>query len=274
MNRRLGFLVIPAVAVLLAAFGLPVSWLLLRSVSTPVWGLQNFVYVFERPVYLQVLLNTAVISAVVTLCCALIGYPFAYTMANGSERTRRLLTFLVLIPFWTSILVRSFGWVVLLQRRGLVNQLLLATGLADEPLQLVYNRFGTLVGMVHILLPFMVFPLYTVMTRIDPSFAQAASTLGAGPVRAFMRSYLPLSMPGLFTGATLVFISALGYFITPALLGGPRDMMIAQLIEQQVSNFGNWGVAGALSVLLLLAATVVLVAARRLFGLRDLWGAA
>lgn len=274
MNRRLGFLIVPAVAVLLAAFGLPVGWLLLRSVSTPVWGLQNFVYVFERPVYLQVLLNTAAISAVVTLCCALIGYPFAYTMANGSERTRRLLTFLVLIPFWTSILVRSFGWVVLLQRRGLVNQLLVATGLADQPLQLVYNRFGTLVGMVHILLPFMVFPLYTVMTRIDPSYAHAASTLGAGPVRAFIRSYLPLSMPGLFTGATLVFISALGYFITPALLGGPRDMMIAQLIEQQVSNFGNWGVAGALSVLLLLAATVVLVAARRLFGLRDLWGAA
>src|SRR4051812_31628291 len=157
MHGRLGLLLLPVTALLLVAFALPVGLLLVRSVSTPVWGLQNFAYVFERPIYLQVLLNTAIISATVTLCCALVGYPFAYSLANGTERTRRLLIFVILIPFWTSILVRTFGWVVLLQRRGLVNQVLFAMGIVDQPLALVYNRFGTLVGMVHILLPFMVF---------------------------------------------------------------------------------------------------------------------
>jgi putative spermidine/putrescine transport system permease protein len=273
MTRRYGILALPAVALLLAAFVYPISTLLIRSVSVPHWGLQNFAVMWNRPIYLQVLLNTATISGLVTFCCAFLGYPLAYTMATGSAAVRRALVMTVLVPFWTSILVRTFAWLVLLQREGLINQMLLAIGMTDQPLALVHNRIGTMVGMIQILLPFMVFPLYSVMLRIDPAYVQAASGLGAGPIRAFWRVYLPLSMPGLLAGSTLVFIIALGYFITPAMLGGPHDMMIAQLIEQQISSFGNWGFAAALAVTLLAGTAVTLSVAHRVFKVRDLWSA-
>jgi putative spermidine/putrescine transport system permease protein len=271
MRGRYGLLVAPAVALLLVAFAYPVGRLIAGSVTVPTWTLRNFELLIERPVYLQVLLNTATISGIVTLVCLGIGYPLAYTMAHASPRLRRLLIFAVLIPFWTSILVRTFAWMVLLQRNGLVNQVLIGLGLTDAPLALVYNRLGTIIGMVQILLPFMVFPLYAVMGRIEPVYERAAAVLGAGPVRSFLRIYLPLSMPGLFAGCTLVFIVALGYFITPALLGGASDLMIAQMIEQQIANFGNWGLAGALSAVLLAGTALVLAVARMVFGVRSLW---
>ena len=273
MQRRYGLVALPAVALLLVAFVYPISALLLRSISDPHWGLQNFAIMVYRPVYLRVLFNTAEISGLVTIACAVLGYPFAYTMATSSASVRRALVLIALVPFWTSILVRTFAWLVLLQREGLINQVLLAIGLTDQPITMVHNRIGTLIGMVQILLPFMVFPLYSVMLRIDPAYVQAASGLGAGPIRAFWRIYLPLSMPGVLAGSTLVFIIALGYFITPALLGGPHDMMIAQLIEQQISNFGNWGFAAALAVALLAGTAVTLAIAHRVFKVRDLWSA-
>jgi putative spermidine/putrescine transport system permease protein len=266
-----GMLVLPAVLLLLVLFAYPVTWLLLRSFSTPTWGWSNFAWLFAHPVYLRVLLNTVLISGTCALCCAAIGYPFAYTMATGSERTRQLLGFAVLVPFWTSILVRSFAWIVLLQRTGLINQILLGLGLADHPVPLIYNRVGTLIGMVQVLLPFLVLPLYSFMVRINPIYLRAATTLGASPGRAFLRIYLPLSMPGLMAGSTLVFIIALGYFITPALLGGAGDTMVAQLIQQEVANFGNWGHAGALAVLLLGSTALVLFVTRRLFSAREAW---
>jgi putative spermidine/putrescine transport system permease protein len=266
-----GLLVLPAVLLLLVLFAYPVAWLLLRSFSMPKWGWGNFVWLFAHPVYLRVLLNTALISGTCALCCAAIGYPFAYTMATGSERTRQLLGFAILLPFWTSILVRSFAWIVLLQRAGLINQILLGLGLADHPVALIYNRVGTLIGMVQVLLPFLVLPLYSFMLRINPIYLRAATTLGASPGRAFLRIYLPLSMPGLMAGSTLVFIIALGYFITPALLGGAGDTMVAQLIQQEVANFGNWGHAGALAVLLLGGTALVLFVTRRLFSAREAW---
>jgi putative spermidine/putrescine transport system permease protein len=272
MTRRYGLLTLPAVALLLAAFVYPISTLLIRSVSVPHWGVQNFILMWNRPIYIQVLLNTATISGLATLCCVFLGYPLAYTMATGPAAIRRALVMIVLIPFWTSILVRTFAWLVLLQRAGLINQMLLAIGMTDQPIALVHNRIGTMVGMVQILLPFMVFPLYSVMLRIDPSYVQAASGLGAGPIRAFWRIYLPLSMSGVLAGSTLVFIIALGYFITPAVLGGPHDMMIAQLIEQQISNFGNWGFAAALAATLLVGTALILAVAHRVFKVRDLWG--
>ena len=271
MLRRYGVLTLPAVALLLAAFVYPISALLLRSVSVPHWGLQNFAIMLNRPVYLQVLLNTGTISGLTTIGCAMLGYPLAYTMATASAAVRRALVMIVLVPFWTSILVRTFAWMVLLQREGLINHILLAIGLTDQPIMLVHNRIGTMIGMIQVLLPFMVFPLYSVMLRIDPSYVQAAAGLGAGPVRAFWRIYLPLSLPGVLAGSTLVFIIGLGYFITPALLGGPHDMMIAQLIEQQISNFGNWGFAATLAVTLLAGTALTLGIAHRVFSVRDLW---
>lgn len=257
------WLVAPAVALVLIVFVYPVFWLLLRSFSDPHWGFQNFRALVDRPVYLRALANTVIVSGSVTFFCLLLGYPLAYTIANAGSRVRRLLVFAVLIPFWTSLLVRTFAWMVLLQQKGLINQALLRLGLIDQPLTLIYNRVGVIIGMVHILLPFMVLPLYSVLTRIDPSYTSAAASLGAHPLSNFLRIYLPLSLPGVLTGTVLVFAIGLGYYITPALLGGPGDTMIAQLIEMQVSEFGRWGLAGALAVILLIGTSVTFVLVQR-----------
>lgn len=248
---RRAWLVVPAFVLLLAVFCYPVGKLLLRSFSYPTWGFQNFQTIATQPVFFSALKNTVVISGSVTLLCLLLGYPFAYSIAKSKGWLQRLLVFAVLIPFWSSILVRTFGWLVLLQQRGVINRSLVDLGLIDTPITMVHNRIGVLVGMIHILLPFMVLPLYSVMVRINPTYAQAAASLGAPPVRNFIRVYLPLSWPGVVNGTVLVFVSGLGYFITPALLGGPGDTMIAQLIEIQVGDFGQWGIASALALVLL-----------------------
>jgi putative spermidine/putrescine transport system permease protein len=264
-------LVLPAAGVILICFVWPVVNLLGLSFTQPRPGFANYTSLVTRPVYWRVLWNTAVISATVDLFCLLIGYPVAYVMATTTARTRRLLIFVVLIPFWSSVLVRSFAWMVLLQRNGLINDMLIGLGLLQRPAQLVYNRIGVLIGMVQILLPFMIFPLFTVMSRIDPSYARAAATLGAGPVRGFLRVYFPLTLPGVFTGSALVFVLALGYYIVPALLGGLGETMIAQVIEQQVADFGNWGMGGALSASLLVCAGIVLAVVMRLYGWKNAW---
>jgi putative spermidine/putrescine transport system permease protein len=253
---RRAWLVLPALALLLTIFGYPVGRLLLRSVSEPNWGFQNFRTIAHQQVYLSALSNTVVISGSVTLICLICGYPLAYSIAHASGRLRRLLIFAVLIPFWSSILVRTFAWLVLLQQRGVINRTVIDLGITDTPITMVHNRIGVLVGMVHILLPFMVLPLYAVMLRINANFTQAAASLGAPPVRNFFRVYLPLSRPGVVNGMVLVFVMGLGYFITPALLGGAGDTMIAQLIEIEVSEFGQWGIAGALAVVLLFGVAV------------------
>jgi putative spermidine/putrescine transport system permease protein len=249
-------LFVPALLLMIGLFAYPVGGLLVRSVSEPGWGLQNFRELVEQPVYLSALLNTVVISGSVTLICLLAGYPLAFTIAQAGGRLRRLLIFAVLIPFWSSILVRTFAWLVLLQSRGVINSTLLKLGISDTPIIMVHNRIGVLVGMVHILLPFMVLPPYSVMLRVDASYTHAAASLGAPPVKNFLRVYLPLSWPGIVNGTVLVFVMGLGYFITPALLGGPGDTMIAQLIETEVANLGRWGVAGALAVVLLFGVAV------------------
>jgi putative spermidine/putrescine transport system permease protein len=253
------WLILPAMSLLAVAFLVPVGWLLSRAFTVPEPGLQNFALLWERPVYMRVMMNTLMISAIVTPVTVLLAFPVAHLMAHGSARLRRWLVFLVLVPFWTSLLVRAFATAILLQRHGVINSFLIGFGLIEEPLPLLYNMTGLLAGCVQVLLPFVIFPLYSSMARIDPGYMRAAATLGASPVRAFLRVYLPLTLPGLVTGATLVFISTLGYYIIPALLGGARQQMIAQLIQDQIAAFGNWGVAGALS-LVLLAITGAMVA--------------
>jgi putative spermidine/putrescine transport system permease protein len=257
-NRNL-LLLLPAILLVGACFIYPVTWLLQRSVSEPVWGLQNYVTIFTKNIYIGVLWNTASIAGATTILCALIGFPVAYSMVHSRPWIRRVLIFVVLIPFWTSILVRTFAWLVILQRGGLINDMLIGIGLITEPLDLVYNRFGVLLGMVQILLPFMVFPLFSVMARIDGSYFKAAINLGANPIRAFLRVYLPLTMPGLATGAMLVFIISLGYFITPEMLGGRGDTMIAQLIFQRIDEFGDWPLASALAIVLLVGTGLLFV---------------
>lgn len=248
---RFMLLIAPAVGLILIAFAYPVFWLLLRSFSDPVWGLHNYGTALGSFIYLKVLWNTVSIAGSTTALCLLLGYPMAYSMVHSAALVKKLLIFVVLIPFWTSILVRTFAWMILLQPNGIINDMLIGIGLIDAPLDLIFNRTGVLIGMVQILLPFMIFPLFSVMARIDTSYVLAASNLGAPPVKQFFRVYLPLSLPGIVTGSMLVFIISLGYFITPALLGGRTDIMIAQLIEQNISEFGNWGLSSALAIVLL-----------------------
>jgi putative spermidine/putrescine transport system permease protein len=267
LDQRI-WLIGPALLLIAVAFVAPVVWLLGRAFTFPTPGFQNFEALWERPVYLRVLANTLLISAIVTPVVVALGFPVAHAMANGSPRLRRWLIFLVLVPFWTSLLVRSFATVILLQRHGPLNAFLLGFGFISEPLSLLYNMTGLLTGAVQVLLPLVIFPLYSAMIRIDPSLMQAAMTLGATPARAFLRAYLPLTLPGLMTGATLVFISMLGYYITPALLGGAREQMISQLIQTQIAEFGNWGMAGALSLTLLAVTAAMLLLLQFTVGLR------
>jgi len=213
----------------------------------------------EQAVFRNVLGRTLWISGVVTLVCLLLGYPVAYFIARQPPGRAAVLLFLVLLPFWTSLLVRTVAWVVLLQREGILNNLLLSLGLVSEPVRMIFNRFAVYVAMVHVLLPFMVLPLYAVMKGISPSYLRAASSLGAAPLTAFRRVYMPQTLPGVGAGCLMVFIQALGYYITPALVGGADDQMISYFIAFYASKTVNWGMAAALSVMLL-AATLALYA--------------
>jgi len=210
-------------------------------------------------VFRNVLGRTLWISGVVTLTCLLIGYPVAHYISRQKPAKAGLLLFLVLLPFWTSLLVRTVAWVVLLQREGILNNLFISVGLIDGPIRMIFNRFAVYVAMVHVLLPFMVLPLFAVMKSISPTYARAASSLGAPPFTAFVRVYFPQTLPGVGAGCLMVFIQALGYYITPALVGGADDQMISYFIAFYASKTVNWGMAAALSIMLL-AATLALYA--------------
>jgi putative spermidine/putrescine transport system permease protein len=211
----------------------------------------------DQQIYLKVFSRTFVIGAAVTLFTLLLGYPLAYWISTLSERRANLVMILVLIPFWTSILVRVAAWIVILQSEGLVNKALIASGLLHDPLALLFNRTGVYISMTHILLPFMILPLYSVMKSIPPTYQRAAISLGSHPFAAFWRVYVPQTYPGVGAGALLVFILAIGYYITPALLGGPNDQMVSYYVAYFTNVTINWGMACALGGLLL-AATLVL----------------
>ncbi len=183
--------------------------------------------------------------------CILVGYPLAYFLAQLPTRAANLCLIAVLLPFWTSLLVRTYAWLVLLQRQGLINDWAISLGLWDEPLKLVHNMTGTLIGMVHIMLPFLVLPLYGAMRAIDRDYLRASANLGASPARAFWTVFVPLSLPGLFAGALIVFVLCLGFFVTPAVLGGGRVIMVSMQIATNIELFVNWGAASALGVVLL-----------------------
>lgn len=218
----------------------------------------------QQAVFVDILLRTFKISAVVALLCALLGYPVAYLLSTLPPKRANPLLILVLLPFWTSALVRTTAWVVLLQTNGVVNNMLQGIGLIDTPLALIYNRLGVYIAMTHVLLPFLVLPLYGVMRSISPAAMKAASSLGAGPVRAFLKIYLPQTLPGLAAGMIIVFTLALGYYITPALVGGGADQMISTAIAFYTNQSLNWGMAAALSLLLLLPLVLMLFAGRYL----------
>jgi putative spermidine/putrescine transport system permease protein len=203
--------------------------------------------------------RTLVITAQVTILTLLVGYPLAYAAANASARVSTFVLAVVLLSFWTSVLVRTTAWVVLLQTNGLVNTVLVGLGLVSEPVQLIFNRFGALLAMTHVLLPFAILPMLNVMRTIPVSQGDASRSLGAGPIETFLRVYFPQTLRGVAVGGGTVFILALGFYVTPALTGGPEDQMLAWFIADFVNKSLNWGMAAALSVLLL-AMVVVLVA--------------
>ena len=258
-------LVLPLLGFLALFYAYPVIAMMLRSVAEPSWTIENFRTIASEPVFLHVLWLTFRVAVIVTVACLVLGFPVAYLLARIDRAVANLLVMLVLLPFWTSILVRTYAWMVLLGRQGLVNQLLLALGAIDQPLQLLNTSFAVYIAMVHILLPFMILPLYSVIRGIDGTLLRAAEGLGATPAGVFRQVLLPLAIPGVAAGCLLVFILALGFFITPALVGGPRDLMIAVLIQQQVDLF-NWPLASALAVLLLAAALAVFAGVSRLPG--------
>lgn len=216
----------------------------------------------DQRAFARILGRTFAISAVVTVCCLLLGYPLAYWLSTLSARRANVLMILVLVPFWTSILVRVAAWIVLLQSQGLVNRGLMGLGVIDEPLALLFNRLGVIISMTHILLPFMILPLYSVMKSVPPTYLRAAVSLGSPPLFAFFRVYVPQTYPGIGAGALLVFILSIGYYVTPALLGGADDQMLSYYIAQYTNVNINWGMACALGALLL-AATLVLYAVYR-----------
>jgi len=244
-------LVLPAVGFLLVFYAFPLVRLLLVSVEAPRWSLTHYADFFTEPAYLRILTRTFRVSLTVTLCCLILGYPTAYVLSRVRGWGRRFLLLLVIVPYLTSFLVRTYAWMVLLGPKGVINSLLLKAGLIDTPLKLLYSAVGVHVGMVHVLLPLMILPLYSVMVGIDRTLPRAAQTLGAGPLRTFFRVFLPLSLPGVRSGCVLVFLIALGFYITPAMLGGLRDSMIAMLIESQITQLVNWGFAATAAVVLL-----------------------
>ncbi|NNU60967.1 ABC transporter permease [Brucellaceae bacterium VT-16-1752] len=263
-------LTIPALAIVGILMVAPLLWLLSMSFVdiNGEYGLGNFRLFFSEPVYIEMFLNTFKIALIVTVICLLLGYPVAYLMSILSPKWAGLLMLAVLVPFWTSGLVRTFSWLIILQRNGVVNKTLQGLGLINQPLALVNNTTGVVIGMVHIMIPFLVLPLYASMKAIDANLMRAAANVGSSPTHAFLRIFLPLSMPGLVAGAIMVFVMCLGFYITPALLGGGKVKMIAQRIEEMISLYPTWGPAAALAVLLLamtaLCLWISLVLVRRL----------
>jgi len=272
INRYRWLPILPVLIYLLFFFVIPLSRALYGSFWDPDFSLKHYAHFFTRPVYVKVVLNSFRIAVSVTFFSLLLGYPYAYLLSGLRERTANKLLIFVVLPFWVSLLVRNYAWMVLLGRNGVFNSVLMGIGFIDRPVKLIYNSTGVNIGMVHIMLPYMILSLYAVMRGIDRSLLKAAQSLGANPFRTFLRIFLPLSLPGVGGGCLMVFIMAIGFFITPALLGGPRDTMIAQLIEQHVTLLLNWGFAFAAAFILLMFTIIVLLVYNRYLGLDRLWG--
>ena len=236
------------------------------------FSLAHYEHFFREPLYGHILLRTIKIAVYVTVFCFLIGYPVAYFLSQiKNQRLCNLLMIFVLLPFFTSILVRSYAWIVLFQTKGIINSILISLGLIKKPLSLLYNEFAVLIGMVHIMLPFMVLPIFSVLKNLDRNLLQAAHNLGANAIKAFALITFPLSLPGVGAGVMFTFILSLGFFITPALLGGPKTLMISTLIEQQINRLINWEFAGAISVILLVTTIILVVVFDKVVGLDKIY---
>jgi putative spermidine/putrescine transport system permease protein len=266
-------LVAPLLVLVVAFYAWPVLGILWLSVTDPEPGLGNYAQLFDGGSLRRILWKTFRICLVTTVISVAIGYLIAYAMTHLERRERSLMLALVLVSFWVSVLVRAFAWLTLLSRNGLVNGALMGAGLADGPLELVRNELGVLIGMIHYMIPYAVLPILANMQGIDQRVVSASRGLGAGAFYTFLRIYLPLSLPGIFAGALLVFIISLGFYVTPALLGGGRVLMVAEYVSVQVLVTVQWGTASMLATMLLIGVFALMFTLSRFMRIGELFGA-
>jgi putative spermidine/putrescine transport system permease protein len=262
----------PLIGYLTIFFIYPLSGSLFQSLFDPGFTVEHYLMMVKHPVFIKVFLNTLEISISVTLLCILLGYPIAYYLSDAKSNWATILLISVLLPFWISVLVRTYSWMIILGRYGVVNDVFMGLGLSSEPMQLLYNRFGVYIGMVYVMLPYAILPMLSVMQGIDRNLLRAADNLGSTPWQSFWHIFLPLSLPGVGAALLLTFIRCAGFFVTPSLMGGPRDTMIAMSIQTQLEEVTDWGFASALSVILLVIVLILFFIYNRFLGLDLLWG--
>ena len=275
------FFLIPVIVYVALLIALPLLYILLISFfksdsyggMITTFTIQNYIEVFDQ-VYINVFLKSILIAGLTTFICILISYPFVLAVSHKKPRTQKILMTLVMVPFLTNSLIRMYGWLVLLRKSGVINQVLLGTGVIHEPLSLMYNMSGILIGMTYTLLPFMILPLYSSVSTIDPSLLEAASDLGASKIKTFFKIIVPQTLPGLFNGSLMVFTPALGYFFIVDILGGGKMMILGNLIKNQFLTARNWPFGAAISIVLVLITSLLILAYRKLGGKMDDLGGA
>jgi len=272
VSRAYWALVVLPLVALSVFYIYPLSKVLWLSVTVPKPGFGNFMLLATSEGVQRILMTTVRLCIITSIIALLMGYLIAYVMAHVSTQHRSWILFVVLLSFWLSVLIRAFAWLTLLQSRGLINTALMQLGLISEPLPLVRNEFGVVLGMVHYMIPYAVLPLYANMQGIDTRLELAARGLGATPLRVFFRVYLPMTVPGIVSAGILVFIYALGFYITPALLGGGKTIMLAEYISIQIIDTLNWGTGAMLATTLLITVVLLLCVVARFVSLRDVFG--
>ena len=267
-------LLAPCLIWIFAFFLLPLGLMCWRSLASEGFSLAPYATLFTSQLYLKVMLTTCKMASIATVCALLLAYPIAYTLTVSSGKVRGAILLFILIPYWVDIIVRSFSWLILLGDNGLINKALIGLGLVQAPLALLYNPFSVLIAMVQILLPLATIVLFGAMLRIDRTLMSAATIHGAGAWAAFRTVFFPLSLPGVYGAGLLVFVLALGFYVTPALLGSPRETMIAQTIMVDATQLLDWAQASAAGSVLLLITTAIAILYNRTFSLDRLWGGA
>jgi len=267
-------LLTPALVMVVVLLIMPLCWLAFQSVQTEEgFSLANYIRIFQESIYWDTFALTFKISFLVTILSIVMGFPIAYAASRLQGFWANLILICVILPFWTSVLVRAYAWLVLLQRRGLVNQTLMDLGIIDQPLTLMHNTTGTVIGTLHVMLPFMVLPLYSVMKKIPQDLMQASESLGAKPFYTFRRVFLPMAAPGVMAGSILVFVICLGFFITPELLGDGRTILVSMLVQRNVELYHAWGAASAVGLVLLFVVFLIFWGINRFIPIERILGA-
>ncbi len=262
--------ILPVLLALLVFFLLPLLQVFWISLSDPSIGSDNYTNLFQSRAIRKVVLTTLRICTITTALSVVIGYLIAFTVTIAPPRTRSILMFAILVPFWMSVLIRAFAWVTLLRSEGVINSFLMSFGIIDSPLPMSNNEFGVIIGMTHFMVPYAVLPLLASMDGINPSLISASRGLGAGPTQSFLKVFLPLTKPGIFAALTLVFIMTLGFFVTPIILGGGKTVMIAEYITVQMQQTLRWGLAAALATVLLAVVLLLIGALSRSMDMRKM----